>query len=368
LKEISFIILSNVGKKNMDQLITKRLFLVGYFSKSIFNSKSVSQEMAERLLKCGWQIFTSSHKRNPLARLVDMMWSAWKFRKEYSVAHIDVYSNRSFIWAEIVCLVLYLLRKKYILTLHGGGLPEFATKWPRRVHLLLHSAHKVTAPSEYLRHHMQKYRQDILIIPNPIDVDRFFFRHRMAATAHMVWVRSFHDIYNPSLAIKVLEILNKKHIDASLVMIGPDKHDGSLLACKQLARQLNIKSKVEFKGAIPNRQIPVLLNQADIFLNTTNFDNTPVSVIEAMASGLCIVSTNVGGLPHLLENGKDSLLVPPENPDLMAKAVEKFINNPNFVQKVSNHARRKVEGIAWERILSKWEDLYCQIINKYNAE
>ena len=68
-------------------------------------------------------------------------------------------------------------------------------------------------------------------------------------------------------------------------------------------------------------QVPSELNEFDIFLNTTFVDNTPVSVLEAMACGLCVVSTDVGGLSFLLEHEGDALLVPPDNPKAMAAAV-----------------------------------------------
>ncbi len=68
---------------------------------------------------------------------------------------------------------------------------------------------------------------------------------------------------------------------------------------------------VDFWASVEKSEVPAWLAKGDIFLNTTNVDNTPVSVIEAQAAGLCVVSTNVGGIPFLLENGKDALLVPP---------------------------------------------------------
>jgi glycosyltransferase involved in cell wall biosynthesis len=85
-------------------------------------------------------------------------------------------------------------------------------------------------------------------------------------------------------------------------MIGPDKGDGSLERMQQLASSLDVSNDITIIGGIPREEVPIWLSKGDIFVNTSNFDNTPVSVLEAMACGLCIVTTNVGGIPYLLEH------------------------------------------------------------------
>jgi glycosyltransferase involved in cell wall biosynthesis len=108
--------------------------------------------------------------------------------------------------------------------------------------------------------------------------------------------------------------------------------------------------------------IPGWLDTADIFLNTTNIDNTPVSLIEAMAAGLCIVSTNVGGIPYLLEDGVDALLVPPGDPRAMANAIQRILTDPRLPQKLSSNARRKAEGFSWQVVYPMWENLISDLL------
>jgi glycosyltransferase involved in cell wall biosynthesis len=99
------------------------------------------------------------------------------------------------------------------------------------------------------------------------------------------------------------------------------------------------------------------LAQADIFLNTSNVDNTPVSVIEAMATGLCIVSTEVGGVAYLCARGKEALLVPVDDANAMASAVRSILTDPSLSKRLSRAARAKAEGFGWSEVLPKWEGL-----------
>jgi glycosyltransferase involved in cell wall biosynthesis len=172
-----------------------------------------------------------------------------------------------------------------------------------------------------------------------------------------VWLRAFDDVYNPSLAVQVVVHLAQEFPSVRLVMMGPDKGDGSLVSMKDLAMKLGVVDRVTCTGQVSKDEIPHRLHQGDVFLNTTRVDNTPVSVLEAMACGLCIISTNVGGIPYLLEDEHDALLVPTDDPSAMAKAVQRVLTEDGLADRLSCNARRKVEQFDWSYILPKWERL-----------
>ncbi|NNF74921.1 MAG: glycosyltransferase family 4 protein, partial [Flavobacteriaceae bacterium] len=93
------------------------------------------------------------------------------------------------------------------------------------------------------------------------------------------------------------------------------------------------------------------------FINTTNFDNTPVSVIEAMALGLPVVSTNVGGIPYLISDRHDGLLVEKDDLEGMLKAVIYLYNNPATADEIGRRARNKVEQFDWQRVKNRWLEI-----------
>jgi glycosyltransferase involved in cell wall biosynthesis len=286
-----------------------------------------------------------------------MVLTVWRRRRDYTVARVDVFSGLAFIWAEAACLSIRLTRRPYILSLHGGALPEFAKRWPGRVRRLLASGKAVVAPSRYLAETMKQYCNDIQVVPNALVLSDFPCRLRGPIAPRLVWVRSFHRIYNPSLAVRVLAALRVDIPDARLTMVGPDKGDGALEAmCREIV-ELGLEGAVDVAGAVAHEEITRYLADADIFLNTTGLDNTPVSVIEALASGLCVVTTNVGGISYLLENEKDALLVPPSDARAMAEAVRRLFVEPGLAATLSRNGRLKAEKFDWSHILPEWESL-----------
>jgi glycosyltransferase involved in cell wall biosynthesis len=339
----------------------KRLLMVGNFLSQSFGTRSVCDDLQMNLQLRGWSIVTTSSRLSRPARLCDMLWTSWDRRDDYGIALIDVYSGSAFLWAEAVCALLQTLRKPHVLALHGGDLPSFARRWTGRVRMLLRSAAAVTTPSGYLLMEMDSYCQNLRLLPNPLDVNFCRFRERNYAMPHLLWLRKFHRLYNPALAPLAVAQLKDEFPEIQLTMSGPDKGDGALADVQRAVSDAGVAGHVRIHGAVPAREVPSELDKGDIFLNTTNIDNTPVSILEAMACGLCIVSTNVGGIPYLLEHERDALLVPPGDPIAMAGSIRRILVEPGLAHRLSLNARRKAETFDWSNILPQWEHLLSSI-------
>ena len=338
-----------------------RLLILSNFLSVHGGTRSVAEDLADQFEQRGYRVLRSSSKRNKVARLLDRVGTILRRRGEYDVACADVYSGPAFVWAEAACCALRLAGRPCIMTLHGGNLPRFAQRWPRRVRRLLASARSVTAPSKYLFEQMRTYRQDLVLLPNALDLSRYPFAPRSSAAPRLVWLRAFDETYNPSMAVRVLAILSKEFADVRLTMFGPDKGDGSVARCRATAHELGVSERVTMPGGVPKSEVPAALQQGDIFLNTTNVDNAPVSVVEAMACGLCVVSTRVGGIPYLLDDEQDSLLVPAGDPEAMACAVRRILADPSLAARLSQNARRKATAFDWPPVLAQWERLVAEV-------
>lgn len=343
------------------------VLLIGNFLSATRGTRGVCEDLAVALKTAGWSVITTSSCIGRIGRLVDFLVTVWRQRHQYKVAQVDVYSGRSFLWAEWVCWALRLAKKPYILTLHGGNLPVFAKRNGKRVQLLLQSACAVTSPSAYLFEQMRSYRQDLILLPNSLELNKYPFRCRDHPALNLIWLRAFHDIYNPSLAVKVVALLAREFHFVKLVMIGPDKNDGSFELTKELAVRYGVLDRIEFVGPVPKHTTPRWLNQNDILLNTPRIDNTPVSILEAMACGLCIVSTGVGGIPYLIEDEHDALLVPDNDDVAMAKAVQRLCTEDGLAERLSNNGRRKVTEFDSAYVLPKWERLFTDTVEGWRV-
>ncbi|MDF1524458.1 MAG: glycosyltransferase family 4 protein, partial [Trueperaceae bacterium] len=340
---------------------TVRVWLVGDFAASRAGNFSVAEDLARRLAERGYSVGTTSDRRQRVARVVDMAIRTWRRSRFVDVAAVDVYSGRAFVWAKVVVGVLRRQRVPTVLVLRGGNLPQMAQRAPDRMRRLLGQGAAVVALSPYLGDRLAPFTRSMRVIPNPIDVSLYTYRQRVTAAPRLVWLRTFEELYNPVMAVEVLARVAQRYPDASLVMVGKDVGDGTLERARRTAVDLGVAGRVEFVGPVAKSDVPVQLQRGDVLVNTPRIDNVPVSVLEAMATGLCIVSTDVGGIPNLLTDGQDALLVPDANPEAMAAAVVRCCADPALAARLSAAARRTALGFDWSAVLPQWEALLNEV-------
>lgn len=324
-------------------------------------NKPVGQLLAESLSLQGYRVEISSFRINKFLRMLDILTTIYKFRKRMDILIIQVYSGQGFLIAGLASWLARILHIKIVFHLHGGNLPIFFQKhinWVRRV---FHRGCCFVCPSKYLFDALHCIGFESEIIPNFIDLSDYVFRQRDIVQPKLVWLRAFHLIYNPQMIPQVILSLRQRGALAEIWMAGPDKEDGSLKAMQFKAKELNVENFIHLEGKLDHHQVPGFLAKGDIFLNTTNVDNSPVSIVEAMASGLCVVSTNAGGLPYLLDDGIDALVVDTQDPQAMADAILSIISDYGLAHRLSANARKKAQFFEKQLILNRWKELLLRI-------
>lgn len=302
--------------------------------------------------KAGFEVETASGRKNRVLRLLEMLQLVLRKAGKYDLVLIDTYSTSNFWYAYFTSQLCRKLSLKYIPILHGGGLPWRLKNSPKACRAIFENAYINITPSRYLLEEFKKAGFfNLEYIPNTIRIKKYPFKERKVLRPKLLWVRAFAGLYNPMLALKVLEQLLEKYPYAELCMVGPQK-DASREQCEHYAEKKRLP--VVFKGKMEKQDWIQLSSGYDIFLNTTTIDNTPLSVIEAMALGLPVISTKVGGMTFLIKDEEEGLLVPPEDPREMARAVVELLQNPLKAQQLAMAARKKVEGFDWEVVKEKW--------------
>jgi glycosyltransferase involved in cell wall biosynthesis len=287
--------------------------------------------------------------------MLEMVFVTLRYAKKVDYVLIDTYSTKNFWYAFIISQICRLFRVKYIPKLHGGDLPNRLKKSPYWCNLIFKNAYQNIAPSPYLFESFKDNGYSNLIhIPNSIELEKYEFQTRKFDVPRILWVRSFSQIYNPILAVKVLLALKKQFPTAELCMVGPKK-DESFDATVAFAKEYDVA--VTFTGKLTKAEWADLSKNYNLFLNTTHFDNTPVSVIEAMALGLPVVSTNVGGIPFLLQHEKNALLVADNDLEAMVFQIERLFSEPALTDVLVANAHNLVKGFDWNVIRKQWIDL-----------
>jgi len=316
---------------------------------------SPAEVLADLLIKEGYTCIITSRYLNPFLRAVDIIFTVLKNRKHISVFVVMVYSNKSFYFSVLGKYLAKFLNKKLIFYVHGGLFPEFIKRKKELVISVFSNSDCIIAPSHFLSEAICKLGFKVKIIPNILQIEKYQFRLRKNSAPRLFWMRTFHSYYNPIMALKVLELVKKNYSNATLTMAGYDM--GMEKAVKKTAEKLGLNHSVRFVGFVDKNMKDTIADDHDIFLNTNRIDNQPVSIIEAAAYGFIILATKVGGIPYLLNDKKDSILVDDNDAQAMAEAVLNVLNNKNLAINLSCNARKLAEGYSWEKIKVKWETL-----------
>ena len=287
--------------------------------------------LADLLSSEGYEVRITSTIPSRVPRLFDMLSCLIRWSRFTDVAIVSIFSGKALVIAEIATWLLQLLNKPIVLVLRGGAIPEALRKHPR-----------------WMRRVLQ--RGCIVVI------ERYPFRKREYASPRLLWMRTFHEAYNPEMAVDVLVDLKRSMPEATLTMAGQEK---GLL---ESVRKASLKSGIDvrFAGFLNNDGKQREFASHDIFLNTNRIDNMPVSLLEAASFGLPIVSTDVGGIPDVFVHEETALLVGSDDAPAMADAVRRLLNDPDLCAHLSENARRLAESCSWSVLRHRWHDVLAR--------
>ncbi|MGB3590258.1 MAG: glycosyltransferase family 4 protein [Nonlabens sp.] len=311
------------------------------------------------LEKEGFNVRAASSKLNKAIRLVDMLNTVRANKDWADVVLIDTYSTLNFWFAIAVSRLCSRYNLPYVPILHGGNLPQRLKTTGSIFHRYLREAYKIVCPSQYLA---SQFKSDIYpnltVIYNTIELEEYSFKKRTHIAPKLLWVRSFADIYNPTMAVQVASKLSGNYDGVELCMVGPDK-DGTMATTKTLAQKMGVNLKLT--GTLSRTEWHKLSTEYDVLINTTHFDNLPVSLLEAMALGLPIVSTNVGGIPYLINDKQSGLLVNDSSVEQMTNAIHSLIEDKDLVYNITKNGRLTVQDYSWSTVKEQWINLLNEV-------
>jgi len=329
----------------------KGIIYIGNFLGTRGKTTTFNETLVARLAD-RYRCFCAADRLNPVARLWHMAWTLLRHRRRGRPVFVDVYSGKAFWFAAMTVVLARLMAMRPIPILHGGNLPRRLASHPRLCRYLFRR-HLLLSPSRYLEAVFSREGYPVRCIPNFIPMADYPFKERAILAPRLLWVRAFDRIYNPLLAVAIVDLLRSRHPQVHLCMVGPDK-DGSLAEVRRRIAERGLDGHITLAGLLTKAAWIARAAEYDLFINTTTVDNQPVSVIEAMALGLPVISTDVGGLPYLIEDRLDGILVPPDNAEAFCEAIERLLAEPETARALARRARAKAETHDWETVKEQW--------------
>jgi len=271
--------------------------------------------------------------------------------REVDSVHVFSASYGSFFLAPAPAIAAArLLRRRVVLNYHSGEAADHLERdgfwlapWMRRVDALV-------VPSRFLRRVFERHGYRALVIPNAVDLSAFDFPQRVHGGARLLATRNLERIYGLDTVLQAVARLRERHPEVSLTLAGSGSQEGAL---RRLAARLGVN--VTFTGRVAPEKMPELYRQADVLLNASVVDNQPLSILEAFASGLPVVTTATGDIASLVSDGETGLLVPAGDPDRMARAASRLLDDPLLAERLGRQARARAAAHAWSAVCPLWE-------------
>lgn len=278
--------------------------------------------------------------------------------RTHDVIHIFSASYFSFVLAPApAVLIARLYRKKIVLNYRSGEAEDHLRRWPRTTSRTFSLVDEIAVPSGYLVDVFAKFRLVSRAIFNFVDLDRFKFRERTPLRPVFLSNRNLEPLYNVGCVLRAFSIIQQRVPEARLIVAGEGSQRSDL---ERLAIALQLRN-VEFVGRVLAINMPAIDGSADIYLNGSEIDNMPGSIIEAFASGLPVVTTDAGGIPYIVRNEKTGLMVHCGDYEGMAAAALRLLDDDELAIGLARRALEECKKYQWAAVKTEWLSLYQEL-------
>ncbi len=300
-------------------------------------------------------------------RLFPYLLQLWRSANEVQLFH--VMANSGWSWHLFAAPAIWIASIRgipVIVNYRGGDADTFLTKALSWIKPSLDRADAIIVPSGFLKAVFGKCGFSTNIVPNIIDLSRFGAGSSFKASVKtdfpcIIVTRNLEQIYDNATALRAFSRVRRIFPGAKLILAGsgPERQ-----ALENLAIKLGMADIVTFTGRVDNEGMAALYRSADVMINPSLVDNMPNSVLEALASGVPVVSTNVGGVPYLVEHEKTALLVPAQDPEAMANAILVLLNDPAKADQIRKAGFESVQQYTWPYVRDRLLGVYEQVLTK----
>jgi len=279
----------------------------------------------------------------------------------YDVIHVFSASYFSFVLAPTPAILIgKLFGKKILLNYHSGEAKDHLERWRRSAIPTIRLADEVAVPSEYLVREFARFGIQARAINNLIELDKFTHSERTPLRPVFLSNRNLEKHYGVDHVLHAFAIIQKQLPDAQLNVAGEGSQRAAL---ETLALDLGLRH-TKFIGRVEHNGIIEQYQAADVYLNGSEIDNQPLSILEAFACGLPVVTMDAGGIPDMVMSGETGFIVGGGDHEAMADRALGLFKNPDRAKSIARRARAECEKYTWETVGEQWTKLYFEIANR----
>lgn len=303
-------------------------------------------------------------------RLLPYLVQLWQSANNVQLYH--VMANSGWSWHLFTAPAIWIARIRgtpIVVNYRGGEADAFLQQAHRWIAPSLRRADAIIVPSGFLQAVFGKHGFPVDIVPNIINLSRFNPAASCPADGKnpspcLLVARNLEPIYDNASALRAFAIVRTSVPAARLIVAGSGPE---LQMLQVLATELGLADAIIFTGRVDNQDMAALYRSADVMLNPSLVDNMPNSILEALASGVVVVSTEVGGVPYLVEHEKTALLVPAQDPAAMADAILSLLSDAATAKRIRQAGLESVQQYTWNRVKDRLLQVYEKILAKKNT-
>jgi glycosyltransferase involved in cell wall biosynthesis len=336
-----------------------RIVVIGNFAPS--NYQTQIDTLARHFEAEGIEVLRTSVRRGRVEKGVDVLRTltlpAGGIRA-VDVVVAQLHTDFSFAFGLLSVMTGALSGVPVILLYHGswsrlGSAQALLQKYRWLFVPMFRRAFDVQVASPYLGGALQEIGVRSTVVPHVLD-DRWVPQPpRTKIRPRILWPRVFHDIYDPHMALRVFERVRARRPDAQMTMVGR----GPLFEeVRQRIAERGIEGIV-LKDNLPVSELRDEMLSHDIYLHTNRFDNQPLTLIEAMSTGMVAVTSNAGGMPHVFAAGEGGFQVDSGDDEAAANRVLGFLEDDALFARTSARATEVAARHRWERLRLPWLDV-----------
>lgn len=271
------------------------------------------------------------------------------------IVHIFSSGTTSYIISTIPpLLIAKFFGKKTVLNYHTGEAEEHLKNWRLTGKPTMKIFDKIIVPSQFLVDVFAEFDLKSEAIFNFVESKDFKFSERNPLKPVFLSNRNFEAHYQVADVLRAFQLIQKKIPEARLIVAGYGSEEAKL---RRLVEDLKLEN-TEFVGRIEQNKMPKIYDRADVYLNSSIVDNMPLSIIEAFSCGLPVVSTDAGGIPYIIENGENGLLVKMNDYEMLAEQAIRLFEDEGLAQKLIRTAFTESKKYSRENALDGWIKLY----------